>query len=153
MEPPTSPPHPPGDAPAPTLTRRIRFRASHRYGRAAWSEADNRRVFGEQVRSHEHDWTVDVTVRGGLDSATGWTVDLGVLDAHLGEIRDRLSGRDITRALPDFGPSGLQPSTEELARWFWSEVAEGLPDDVALVRVRVAESDDLWAECSVEARP
>ncbi|MEQ9569769.1 MAG: 6-carboxytetrahydropterin synthase [Longimicrobiales bacterium] len=137
----------------PTLTRRIRFRASHRYRRAAWSEADNRRVFGEQGRSHEHDWTVDVTVRGRLDSATGWTVDLGVLDARLGEIRDRLAGRDVAEALPDFGPSGLQPSTEELARWFWSQVAGRLPDDVALVRVRVAESDDLWAECSVEAGP
>lgn len=149
MEPPTSPPPSGIEAPPPTLTRRIRFRASHRYHQPRWDEAENARVFGSQGRRHDHDWTVDVTVRGLLDPATGWTVDLGALDDLLEALRLRLEGRDVAEALPAFAPGGRQPSTEELARWTWGHLGEALPDAVALIRVRVAESDELWAECAI----
>ncbi len=153
MEPLTSPTADPRSTPAPSLTRRVSFRASHRYHRSEWDDGENARVFGDQGRLHEHRWTVDVTVRGPLDPATGWTVDLGRLDALLQEIRRGVEGRDLGDALPEFGPRGRQPSTEELARWFWEHLRDRLPPPVRLLRVRVAESDDLWAECADEERP
>lgn len=134
--------------PTPTLTRRVRFRASHAYARSEWDSARNRATFGAQMDPHEHEWTVEVTVAGLLDSATGWVVDLPALDEVLGGLRDRLSGRMMSEAVPEhFGPGGHQPSTEELARWVWSTVGARLPSGILLVRARVAESDDLWAEC------
>lgn len=134
--------------PIPTLTRRIRFRASHAYGREVWDSARNRATFGDQMHPHEHDWVVEVTVGGVLDPDTGWVVDLVELDRALAGIRDRLAGRDVREAVPEhFGPGGRQPSTEELARWVWSTLAGRLQGGVELARVRVAESDDLWAEC------
>lgn len=147
MEPLTSPSAAPRSTPDPSLTRRVRFRASHRYHRSDWDARENARVFGEQGQLHEHDWTVDVTVRGPLDPATGWSVDLGSLDVLLRDIRMEIEGRNVGDALPEFGPGGRQPSTEELARWFWEQLRDRLPPPARLLRVRVAESDDLWAEC------
>ncbi|MEK9501557.1 6-pyruvoyl trahydropterin synthase family protein [Gaopeijia maritima] len=143
-----NPADPTSAPPSPTLTRRIRFRASHAYGRDEWDSARNRATFGDQLRPHEHDWVVEATVAGALDPDTGWVVDLAELDGALEEIRGRLAGRDVREAVPErFGPGARQPSTEELARWVWSTLADRLQGEVSLARVRVAESDDLWAEC------
>lgn len=135
-------------APVTTLTRRLQVVASHRYGCSSWSERRNREVFGDQAELHEHMWTMEVTVGGSLDPETGWVVDLPRLDTLLAEVCRPLEGRDIAQAVPEhFGTGGHQPSTEEVARWLWSVLAPRLGAGVRLVRVRVAESDDLWAEC------
>ncbi len=141
--------------PVPRLTRRLWFRASHAYGRGEWDAERNRDVFGAQTDRHEHRWTIDVTVTGDLDPVTGWVVDLGRLDEILEELRNRLEGRDLAEAVPEhFGEGGHQPSTEEVARWVWGVVVAALSPPTRLVRVRVAESESLWAECvAPEGRP
>jgi 6-pyruvoyltetrahydropterin/6-carboxytetrahydropterin synthase len=125
------------------LIRTMRFRAAHHYRRAAWSDEENRRVFGPQTESHVHDWRVEVIVVGPVDPATGWCVDLGALDALLAAATAGWDGGDLNALIPDVARGGMTPSTESLARWLHVRLAGALPGPARVVEVRVFESGDL----------
>jgi 6-pyruvoyltetrahydropterin/6-carboxytetrahydropterin synthase len=129
-----------------SLTRSVRFRAAHHYWQPAWSDAENRRVFGTNVEPHEHEYRVDVTVRGDVDPATGFLVDLAALDLAIEEVVGPLRGRSLVDAIPEAADGRLLPSTESLARWFFHQLEGRLPGPARLQTVRVAESDTLAAE-------
>jgi hypothetical protein len=69
------------EPPAPTLTRRIRFRAPGWYEGPQGDDTRNHRAFGERRRSPEHRRVVDTTVSGSLDPETGGSVGLGALES------------------------------------------------------------------------
>jgi len=129
--------------PRTSLTRVRRFRARHHYGRAGWSEARNREVFGAQVQSHEHAFRVEVTVSGVPDAETGFLVDLPLLDALLDELLGPLEGGDLNQRIPEVRTGELQPSTEALSGWIWIRLENRIPEPARLERVRVWESDEL----------
>jgi 6-pyruvoyltetrahydropterin/6-carboxytetrahydropterin synthase len=135
--------------PAAELTRSIRFAAAHRYHRADWSEAENRRVFGAcaNLHGHGHNYRLDVTVQGMIDDRTGFAVDLAALDDLLArEVTDRLDHQHLNHAVEAFGPGGMIPTCENVARWLWPRLADGLPPGVRLVRLRLHEDDSLYAD-------
>jgi len=125
------------------LIRTVRFRASHHYRRPAWSDEENRRVFGAQAEPHAHDWRVEVRVTGPVDPETGWCVDLGALDAALADVMAGWEGGDLNAVVPEVADGTLTPSTENLARWLWVRLAPRLEEPATLVEVRVFESDGL----------
>jgi 6-pyruvoyltetrahydropterin/6-carboxytetrahydropterin synthase len=131
-----------------SLTRSLRFRARHHYWRTDWSDAENRRVFGENVHPHEHDYGLDVTVTGEVDERTGFVVDLGALDGAIEALVAPLRGRDLLEAIPGGPPGaqGMMPSTENLARWFFEQLEPRVPAPARLLRVRVSESATLSSE-------
>ena len=101
-----------------TLTRRITFSATHRYGRPEWSEARNAEAFGTQSlrEFHEHSYVCDVTVGGTVDEFTGLLVDLRVLDHVLDtEVVGRFNGRTLNRDIPQFADGKQVPTGENLA--------------------------------------
>ena len=61
------------------LTRAVHFSASHRYHRPEWSEAENRKHFGDCAlpEGHGHNYRCEVSVFGEIDPATGMVIDLG----------------------------------------------------------------------------
>mgnify|MGYP001546083896 CR=1 FL=1 len=65
------------------LSRRYHFSASHRLHTDAYDAERNREVFGKcnHPHGHGHNYTVQVTVSGQVDPATGMVCDLGELDA------------------------------------------------------------------------
>jgi 6-pyruvoyltetrahydropterin/6-carboxytetrahydropterin synthase len=65
------------------LSRRYHFSASHRLHSEAYSEEENRAVFGKcnNPHGHGHNYTVQVTLSGPVDATTGMVCDLGELDA------------------------------------------------------------------------
>lgn len=131
---------------AASLIRSVRFRAAHHYRRPGWSEAENRDVFGPNVDAHEHEYTLEVVVRGEVDVATGFLVDLGGLDRAIEEVVAPLRGRNLVDAIPEAAQGLLMPSTESLAGWFFGKLEGRIPGSARLHRVRVAESDTLAAE-------
>ncbi len=144
--PPTDPQRP--AAARARLTRAVEFPAGHRYWRPEWSEEENRARFGPCARApgHGHTYRCEVTVEGPVDPETGMVIDLGRLDALLAE---RVTGRydhAFLNDLPEFSDETRIPTTENLARAIWDRIAPALPDGRRLVRVRVAEDRDLWAE-------
>ena len=130
-----------------SLLRTVRFKASHRYGVKEWTEEENRAVFGDNVDPHSHDWSMEVTVTGPVHDDTGFVVDLTALDLALREeVLDRLEGADINQAVPEVRDGTLQPSTENLARWFFERLSPRIPGPARLARVRLFEGPDLGAE-------
>lgn len=133
------------------LERRYRFSASHLYRRPEWSEAENRARFGKcaNLPGHGHNYRLYVTVRGEVDPASGFIVDLGQLDGLIQErVLDRLDHQHLNAALPEFEEGGAIPSSENLVRWIHEQLAEGLPPGSELARLRLEEDEDLAAEWS-----
>ncbi len=131
------------------LERRYRFCAGHLYRRPEWSEEENRQRFGKcsNLPGHGHNYRLWVTVAGEVDPATGFVVDLGELDRRVEEtILGRLDHQQLNAAIEAFAPGGRIPTSEELVIWIRDELVRTLPEGVRLVRLRLAEDEDLAAE-------
>jgi 6-pyruvoyltetrahydropterin/6-carboxytetrahydropterin synthase len=131
-----------------SLTRRVTFAAAHRYRRPEWSDERNEAVFGLCAREsyHGHTYVCDVTVSGEIDPETGFIIDLGALDRILqAEVKDRFDHRNINVDVPEFGDGKLVPSGENLARFVFDRVSAGLPGNVKLESVTIAEDQTLSA--------
>ena len=131
------------------LERRYRFSASHLYRRPEWSEEENRTRFGKcaNLPGHGHNYRLFVTVRGPLDPETAFVADLGRLDSLVARlVLDRLDHQHLNSAVPEFAAGGVNPSSEALVRWIRNRLVHGLPPEIALVRLRLEEDEDLAAE-------
>lgn len=131
------------------MTRRVTFAAAHRYWRDDWSEERNRAVFGACANpvGHGHNYGLEATVAGAIDPETGFCMDLGALDRVLDEaVVSVLDHQHINHAVPQFGPGGQVPTTENLLAWAWPRVAGRLPDGVRLHRLRLREDENLYAD-------
>lgn len=146
-----------------SLTRRVTFSAAHRYRRPEWDEARNAEVFGKCAwpNWHGHTYVCDVTVGGPIDPLTGFCADLGRLDEVLrSQVVEALDHRNLVLDVPEFAEGRLIPTTENIAAWVArvvqrtldagaaSDVPSGAssPSGARVLRVRVSESPDLWAE-------
>lgn len=128
------------------VIRRFRFRATHRYGRAAWSEDENRHAFGDQTEPHAHDWTLELHIVGPVDPLTGFLVDLGALDEAACKLVTGWDGGDLNELVPPVREGRIQPTTEALARWIFQTLEREIQGEARLDRVRVFESPELGAE-------
>jgi 6-pyruvoyltetrahydropterin/6-carboxytetrahydropterin synthase len=136
-----------------SLTRRVSFSAAHRYSRSDWSDEKNAATFGACAwpNFHGHTYVCDVTVGGPIDEATGFVVDLGVLDDILTkQVKERFDHRNINLDVPEFGDGQLIPTGENLARFIFERVDRELPKPAKVMRVIVGEDDSLSATYSRE---
>ena len=73
-------------------------------------------------RLHGHSFLIEVHVSGSVGQETGWVMDFADLKAAFRPLFDRLDHR----CLNDI--DGLEnPTSENLARWIWRELAPALP--------------------------
>lgn len=131
------------------VTRTVHFSAAHRYHRPEWSESRNREVFGACANpyGHGHNYTLEVTVAGEPDLETGFAVDLKNLDGVLADKVVRpLDHRHLNHAVPDFGPHGSVPTTENLVIWLWRQIEPEVGRPSRLLRLRLREMDDLYVD-------
>jgi len=131
------------------LTRRIRFAAAHRYFRADWPEERNRAVFGACANpfGHGHNYRLDVSVQAPVDEETGFSFDLGRLDAILhDEVTQPLDHQHLNHAVPEFRDGGQVPTCENIVRWLWPRIAARIAAPARLVRLVLHEDDDLSVE-------
>jgi 6-pyruvoyltetrahydropterin/6-carboxytetrahydropterin synthase len=135
-----------------SLERRYRFSASHLYRRPDWDEEVNRARFGKcaNLPGHGHNYRLYVTVRGDIDSETGFVVDLGKLDAVVhARVIERLDHQHLNSALPEFHAGRDIPSSENLVQWILGQLVNGLPPGTEIVKLRLEEDEDLAAEWTV----
>jgi 6-pyruvoyltetrahydropterin/6-carboxytetrahydropterin synthase len=73
----------PGKTPRAYLSRRYRVSASHRLHSDAFTDEQNRAVYGKcnNPHGHGHNYTVEITLGGPVNPVTGMVCDLGELDA------------------------------------------------------------------------
>lgn len=128
------------------LTRKAEFSSSHYYWNPAWTDEENRRVFGKcaNLNGHGHNYTLEVTVAGEIDAKTGFVVDLkelkDVMDREVVSVYDH---RHLNLEAPEFATA--QPTTENIAIAVWKRL-DGKIKGARLHRVRVYELPDLFAD-------
>src|SRR5580693_9360460 len=129
------------------LTRKIEFSAAHRYHNPAFSEEENRRVFGKcnNPNGHGHNYVLEVTVGGETDPETGMVLDLKELKEILErEIMERMDHRFLNYEVPEL--AGQIPTCENIAALIW-RLLETKIHRGKLTRVRLYETPDLFADC------
>jgi 6-pyruvoyltetrahydropterin/6-carboxytetrahydropterin synthase len=130
-----------------SITRRYRFPASHRLHSLHFSEAENERLYGKcnNPFGHGHDYTLEITVTGELDAATGLLVPLARLDGFVTEKILRLFAyRNINMDVPQF--ADLVPTTENVLRVIGELICGHWPAsfgdlDVRVSRVQIQETE------------
>ena len=124
------------------LTRCYRFPAAHVLARDDFSDAENVHVYGKCANpgGHGHNYGVEVTVRGPVDTSTGEVMGRRELDALVEERVIARFGHRLLNEDPLF--EGRVPTAENIARAIYAEL-EGPTARVGtarLVGVRVHET-------------
>lgn len=126
------------------FSRRYRLSASHRLHTPRLSEQENRDAFGKcnNPYGHGHNYVIEVTVAGPVDSATGMVVDMVALD-ELAK-REMVERWDHTNLNDDPVFAGeYVPSTENFVFEVEKIFARGAAElGVRLVRVRIEETSN-----------
>ncbi len=100
-----------------SLTKLYRFSASHRLHSPELSEEENQRLYGKcnNPYGHGHNYVVEVTVTGPVDSQTGMIANLGELDPFVErEVVEAFDQKYLNEEVPEFQAS--VPTTENVAR-------------------------------------
>jgi 6-pyruvoyltetrahydropterin/6-carboxytetrahydropterin synthase len=117
------------------VTRRYRFAASHRLHSAAFSEDENRDLYGKcsNPYGHGHDYVLDVTATGPVDPSSGQVVHVPTLDRLVAEqVLKDFDHRYFNADLAEF--KTLVPTSENIIRVIedrlnarWSDAFPGGP--------------------------
>jgi 6-pyruvoyltetrahydropterin/6-carboxytetrahydropterin synthase len=121
------------------LTRRYRFSSSHRLHSAEMSAEENERTYGKcnNPHGHGHNYTLEVTVSGQVDAATGMVCNLVDLDGFVErEVLDRYHLENLN-TLKEFAQH--VPTTENLSIDIFEILQRGF-DKAHLERVRLEET-------------
>jgi 6-pyruvoyltetrahydropterin/6-carboxytetrahydropterin synthase len=128
------------------VTRRAHFSAAHRLFNPTFSDSQNDSVFDKcnNVKGHGHNYTIDVTVAGIPDPATGYVIDLKKLARLMDElIIDKVDHKHLNFDVKEL--RGIIPTAENIALVFWSllqpQITEG-----KLHSIKVYESDNNFVE-------
>jgi 6-pyruvoyltetrahydropterin/6-carboxytetrahydropterin synthase len=130
------------------ITRKVEFSASHFYHNPNFSAEENRRAFGKcnNPHGHGHNYTLEVTIAGEPDPATGMVLDLKELKELLErEVMDRMDHRHLNYEVPEL--AGKIPTCENIAAVIW-QLLEPKITRGKLDRVRLYESPSLFADCT-----
>src|SRR5207302_11045371 len=129
------------------ISRREGFNAAHQLWDPAKSDDENRRLFGKCVNLHGHNYAVEVVVRGDVDPATGYLIDLKRLSDLIGrEVIADVDHRNLNKDVPWL--SDRIPTAEILAVAFRGRIRPQLPGG-PLKSVRDYEDEQHRVEMSV----
>jgi 6-pyruvoyltetrahydropterin/6-carboxytetrahydropterin synthase len=129
------------------LSRRYVLSASHRLYSEAYSEVQNKAVYGKcaNPHGHGHNYVVEVTVGGRVDPVTGMVCDLAALDRC---VRTKVIDRfDHTNLNFDQLFAAQVPTTENLCLAIHKLLAADFVH-ADLERVRVEETQNNFFEYS-----
>lgn len=86
-------------------------------------------------------------MQGEIDAQTGFSVDLGEIDALLQrEVVSPLDHQHLNHVVDEFGPGRSVPTCENIAAWLWPRIARGLPQGATLIRLRLREDENLFVD-------
>lgn len=103
-----------------TVARHAHFNAAHRLNNPQWDEGRNKEVFGKcnNPSYHGHNYEMIVKVKGPIDPATGYVMDMKVL-AELTDrlICDRFDHKNLNTDTDEF--RNINPTAENIAVVIW----------------------------------
>lgn len=135
-----------------SITRTYTFCAAHRLHTEQLPDEVNQQIFGKcnNLNGHGHNYIVQVTVGGELDTKTGLIVDAVKLDQVVQEnIVNRFDHQHL-----NFDPAfqSLTTTGENLARLIWELLVDRVPSG-QLENVRVVETRDNFFDYVGDPKP
>ena len=110
---------------------------------ARFAAAHNLREFyGKCEDLHGHNWFVEVWVGADRLGQADLVMDFGVIKNHLAEVLDLLDHKYLNE-LPFFKENN--PSSENIARFIYDNLAPMIPEPVKLLRTAAWESENACA--------
>lgn len=86
-------------------------------------------------RTHGHNWIIELTVEGEVDTRFGWVVDFATIDQCFKPIFEMIDHQNLNTV------SGLSnPTSENLCFWIADRIKPSLPANLDLVKVTVQEN-------------
>mgnify|MGYP000361316948 FL=1 len=128
------------------VIRCAHFKAAHRLHNPAWSDEQNKAVFGlcNNPNWHGHNYELEVKVTGDIDPETGMVVDLGWLaDLIKREVELRFDHKNLNLDTEEF--QHLNPTAENICVVIWRILREHLPVKYEL-HVRLYETPRNFVE-------
>ncbi len=129
-----------------TVTRRMHFNAAHRVHNPALSDEENQRLFGRcnNPNWHGHNYVLDVSVSGPIESRTGYVMDLAALKRVVQEaVIDKVDHRNFNLEV-DF-MRGVIPTAENIVVGCW-RVLEPRVAPARLMRLVLWETPNNYVE-------
>uniref|UniRef100_A0A2M3ZIZ8 6-pyruvoyltetrahydropterin synthase n=1 Tax=Anopheles braziliensis TaxID=58242 RepID=A0A2M3ZIZ8_9DIPT len=124
------------------LTRKECFSACHRLHSPFLSDEANREVYGKcnNPNGHGHNYTVEVTVYGPVDSKTGMVMNITDLKEYMEQaIMKKLDHLNLDKDVPYF--KNLPSTTENVAIFIWDSLKLLMAKPELLYEVKIYETD------------
>lgn len=124
------------------LTRRVVFAASHRLYSDSLTNDQNQQLFGKcsSVNGHGHNYVLEVTVSGPIDSKTGILMNLTDLKSAIERtVMEKMDHKHLNLDVPEL--RGVNPTTENVAVCIWKLLAAVLPAGL-LYEVKLWETEN-----------
>ena len=129
----------------PYLTKQYKFCAAHRYWNPNWSDEKNYQIFGEDVRIHGHNYTLDITISGPVNDESGFIVNLFELNKIVKlHVLDVMDHSQIQLDIPWF--ESKQPSTENMVVFIWEQIVTKIPNPAKLNSIKLRETPTIFTE-------
>jgi 6-pyruvoyltetrahydropterin/6-carboxytetrahydropterin synthase len=125
------------------VTKCFHFSTAHRLYQPNLSQKENDQLFGACASDHGHNYRLEVTIRGNLDSNTGMVINLKDLKRIVNEIIVNRVDHNHLDYLSEF--KGKVQTIEQMVIVFWEQLQPKL-DPIVLYRLRLFETEDNFVE-------
>ena len=128
------------------LTRRETFAAAHRLFKAGLSDEENFKMFGKcsNPNWHGHNYTLEVTVIGEVDSETGFVMDIKKLKELMQEyVISKVDHKNLNIDA-DF-MKGIIPTSENITIAIWNQLEDKISGG-KLFSVKLYETENNYFE-------
>jgi 6-pyruvoyltetrahydropterin/6-carboxytetrahydropterin synthase len=129
------------------LTRIEHFNAAHKLYNPSWTREKNEDVFGACANEnwHGHNYELYVTIKGEVDSDTGFLMDVKKLSNIIKErVTEKLDHKNLNIEV-DFLKDKMC-STENLVIGIWNQLTGYLPATVQLHSIKLYETARIFVE-------
>ena len=126
------------------LTRRETFSAAHRLHSMHLSDTENLQIFSKcnNPNGHGHNYVLEVTIVGHIDSNTGMVMNItdlkGLIQKH---VLDLVDHKHLDFDVEYFREKKLVSTTENLAVFIWKQLASYLKQNVQLYEIKIYETE------------
>ena len=123
----------------PFITKQYKFCAAHRYWNDRWTEAENFENFGDDIYLHGHNYNLDITISGEINTDSGFIVNLQKLNNIVQEnVISIMDHSQIEKDIDWF--ENCQPSTENMVVFIWERLVGKIPSPAKLHSIKLQET-------------